>query len=43
MGETGSKFQTWWDEKSQNMESHPNGYWEINYMTCEITLLVNEA
>ena len=45
MGETGSKFQQWWDEKAKqyNWESHPNGNWEINFQTCEITLVVNEA
>jgi len=45
MGETGTKFQQWWDEKAKqyNWESHPNGNWEINFQTCEITLVVNEA
>lgn len=45
MGETGTKFQQWWDEKSKHYgwESHQNGNWEINFQTCEITLVVNEA
>ena len=45
MGETGTKFQQWWDEKAKqyNWESHQNGNWEINFQTCEITLVVNEA
>ena len=45
MGETGTKFQQWWDEKAKQYgwESHPNGNWEINFQTCEITLVVNEA
>lgn len=45
MGETGTKFQQWWDEKAKqyNWESHQNGSWEINFQTCEITLVVNEA
>ena len=45
MGETGTKFQQWWDEKAKQYgwESHPSGNWEINFQTCEITLVVNEA
>ena len=45
MGETGTKFQKWWDEKSKKYgwESHPKGNWEINFQTCEITLVVNEG
>ena len=41
MGETGTKFQQWWDEKVQKYgwESHPQGNWEINFQTCEITLV----
>ena len=41
MGETGSKFQKWWDEKAKQYgwESHPKGNWEINFQTCEITLV----
>ena len=44
MGETGTKFQKWCDEKSKQYgwESHPKGNWEINFLTCEITLVVNE-
>lgn len=44
IGETSTKFQKWWDEKSKkyNWESHPNGNWEIDFQTCEITLVVNE-
>lgn len=40
MGETGTKFQNWWDRMSQkyNWESSPNGNWEINFDTCEIFL-----
>ena len=39
-GETGTKFQNWWDRMSQkyNWESSPNGNWEINFDTCEIFL-----
>lgn len=45
MGETGSKFQQWWDEKAKQYgwESHPKGNWEINFQTCEITLVASEA
>ena len=40
MGETGTKFQNWWDTMAQkyNWESSPNGNWEINFDTCEIVL-----
>lgn len=45
MGETGTKFQKWWDEKANHYgwESHQKGNWEINFQTNEITLVVNEA
>jgi len=45
MGETGTKFQQWWDNKAKQYgwESHPKGNWEINFQTNEITLVVNEA
>lgn len=45
MGETSTKFQQWWDEKAKQYgwESHPKGNWEINFQTCEITLVVKEA
>lgn len=44
MGETGTKFQAWWDEKAQKYgwESHPKGNWEINFQTADITLVVSE-
>ncbi len=40
-GETGTKFQDWWDRMSQkyNWKSDKNGHWEINFDTCEITLV----
>ena len=41
MGETGTKFQQWWDimaEKYQ-WESAEDGNWEINFDTCEIFLV----
>ena len=45
MGETGTRFQKWWDDKAKQYgwESHPKGNWEINFQTCEINLVVNEA
>ena len=45
LGETGTKFQKWWDEKAKQYgwESHSKGNWEINFQTCEITLVANEA
>lgn len=41
MGETGTKFQNWWDRMSQKYqwESSPNGNWEINFDTNEIYLV----
>lgn len=44
MGETGSKFQNWWDSMSQKYqwESAENGHWEINFDTCEIVLVTPE-
>lgn len=41
MGETGTKFQNWWDRMSQKYqwESAENGNWEVNFDTCEITLV----
>lgn len=43
LGETGTKFQQWWDEKAKTYgwESHPKGNWEINFQTGEITLVIN--
>ena len=45
MGETGTRFQQWWDEKAKQYkwESHPKGNWEINFETCEISLVITEA
>ena len=45
MGETGTKFQQWWDDKSKQYgwESHPKGNWEINFQNGEITLVVKEV
>lgn len=44
MGETGAKFQNWWNEKSEKYgwKSAVNGNWEINFDTCEIFLVVDE-
>ena len=41
MGETGTKFQGWWDRMSQKYqwESAQNGSWEINFETNEIYLV----
>lgn len=41
LGETGTKFQQWWDEMSAKYqwESAENGNWEINFHTNEITLV----
>ena len=42
MGETSSKFQSWWKTMAQKYqwESAENGNWEINFETCEIYLVV---
>lgn len=44
MGETGSKFQNWWDRMVQKYkwESAQNGHWNINFETCEIFLVTPE-
>ena len=44
LGETGSKFQNWWDSMAQKYkwESAENGNWEINFETCEIYLVIPE-
>lgn len=41
MGETGTKFQNWWDRMAQKYqwESVEGGNWEINFSTCEILLV----
>ena len=41
MGETGTKFQSWWDRMAQqyNWESCEGGNWEINFESCEIFLV----
>ena len=41
LGETGSKFQNWWDSMAQKYkwEAAENGNWEINFETCEIFLV----
>lgn len=44
MGETGTKFQNWWDSMAQKYqwESAEDGHWEINFDTCEIVLVTPE-
>jgi CXXX repeat modification system protein len=41
MGETGTKFQNWWDRMAgkYKWESAEGGNWEINFETCEIMLI----
>ncbi len=41
LGETGMKFQAWWDRMSAKYqwESIEGGNWEINFDTCEIFLV----
>lgn len=40
MGETGTKFQNWWDRMATRYgwQGTPNGHWEINFETCYIFL-----
>ena len=44
MGETGVRFQQWWNTTSQkyNWEMTENGNWEINFETCEVNLVTND-
>ena len=44
LGETGSKFQNWWDTMAQKSkwESAQNGNWNINFDPCEIFLVTPE-
>lgn len=44
MGQTGTKFQNWWDSMAQKYqwESVDGGHWEINFDTCEIILATPE-
>ena len=41
MGETGAKFQNWWDSMAQKYqwESIEGGRWEIDFETCNIYLV----
>lgn len=41
MGETGTKFQSWWDRMGEKYqwESIEGGNWGINFDTCEIYLV----
>ncbi len=41
MGETGTKFQQWWDTMAAKYqwEGSENGHWEIDLNTCEINLV----
>ena len=43
MGETGIKFQAWWDTMAQKYqwESADDGNWEIDFETCDIYLVTN--
>ena len=40
MGETSTKFQSWWNRMSQKhqWESTEDGNWEINFDSCEVFL-----
>lgn len=43
LGETATKFQNWWDNMADKYqwEKTPNGKWEINFDTCEISLAMS--
>lgn len=40
MGETATRFQKWWDERSRQYQwkGEAGGHWEIDFDTCEIYL-----
>ncbi len=42
LGETGAKFQNWWNRMGQkyNWESVDGGNWEIDFDTCNIYLVI---
>ena len=42
LGETGAKFQNWWNRMGQkyNWESVEGGNWEIDFDTCNIYLVI---
>ena len=44
MGETGQRFQSWWDRMAgkYRWESAEGGHWEIDFDTCEIYLVTND-
>lgn len=44
LGETGTKFQNWWDRMAEKYqwESEEDGNWEINFETCDIYLVCGE-
>lgn len=44
LGETGAKFQNWWNRMSEKYqwESVDGGNWEINFETCEIYLVTEQ-
>jgi len=41
MGETGTKFQNWWDSMARKYQwkSVPDGHWEIDFNNCTIYLV----
>lgn len=41
LGETGIRFQAWWDRMGEkyNWERAEDSNWEINFDTCEISLV----
>lgn len=43
MGETGTRFQNWWDRMAEKYqwEMADGGNWEINFDTCEIALVAD--
>jgi CXXX repeat modification system protein len=44
MGETSSKFQTWWNTMSNKYKwkRTEKGNWEIDFNTCDIYLIENK-
>lgn len=44
LGETGTKFQNWWNDKSEKYgwQSAEGGSWEIDFDTCDIYLVYEQ-
>lgn len=43
-GKTSTEFQNWWSKmaKKYSWEADENGHWEIDFDSCEISLIIPE-